>query len=354
MCQIIVKAEGKEFDMEKLNISQGWNSDGYGVTWWENKELNTFKTMDFDRFKAILGTLTDNKAVAHLRNTTRGKTCNDNNHPFDIPSGKMFHNGTIFGIECGTDGGSDTQALAELIEECEYNFIEDITPLLTFIVGDKLNKLVFFEDDGRITYVNKHLGLEEDGIWYSNDYHKKTTTRAEAAKGKTTVYNPDTQQYEPVKKEGKVLITKVTHVTKNHNKGKKMTRVFVYGTLKSGYSNHNAFLKDATFIGKATTVTKWAMIGEGMGFPYVLQRDNEHGHNIIGEVYEVTDQELSHLDMLEGIDTGHYKHSVAYVSYINGKPSENVSIYVKGAVTLSDMKRPYIAEFKKTPSRVAI
>ena len=360
MCQIIVKKEGQKFDMGKLDIAQGWNGDGYGVTWWENKELQTFKTMDYNRFKAILSTLKAHKAVAHLRNTTRGKTCTDNNHPFDVPSGKLFHNGTIYGVECGTQGGSDTQALAEMITECDYRFIEDITPMITHIVGDKLNKLVFFEDDGRITYVNKHLGLEEDGIWYSNDYHKKTMTRAEnAAKtysgGKTQVYNPDTGLFEDI--PSKTDVIKTTPVNKPKQlvkKDKKLTRVFVYGTLKAGHNNHTMFLKDATFIGKATTVTKWAMIGQGMGFPYVLHRDNEGGHKIVGEVYEVTQQELMGLDMLEGIDNGHYKHSVAYVSYINGKPSENVNIYIKGTVTLSDMKRPYIAEFVKAGNRVAI
>lgn len=180
MCQIIVKPVGKKFNMKKLDKAQGWNEDGYGVTWFEDKELKTFKTMDYNRFKAVLSTLKKHKAIAHLRNTTRGTTCEANNHPFDIPSGVMFHNGTISGCSAPTKGGSDTQGLVELIKACEYNYVADITPLLQHIVGDTINRLVFFEEDGEITYVNKELGQEEDGIWYSNDYHERAGTREEA------------------------------------------------------------------------------------------------------------------------------------------------------------------------------
>lgn len=347
MCQIIVKPEGKKFDMRKLDVAQGWNEDGYGVSWWENDELQTFHTMDYNRFKAVLSTLKKHRAVAHLRNTTRGETCLSNNHPFSIPSGVMFHNGTVSSLTC-SGSGSDTQELARLINECEYTYIEDILPLIHQIVGDTINRLVFFEYDGKVTIVNEELGQTEDGIWYSNDYHTKTKTRAEATKSVTYGgsdflvkhrWDKRLQQY--------VLRDEYAEVLPfTQSNAEEKTRVFVYGTLKEGYSNHNFLLKGAKKIGKATSASKWAMIGEGMSFPYLLRRDAAEGHTIKGEVYEVTKAELEALDRLEGVPT-HYKKTFMYVAYEDATiPSENVLVYVKANVTTLDMAKKFISTFE--------
>lgn len=336
MCQIIVKEAGKKFNMKHLNVAQTWNKDGYGVSWWENEKLETFLTMDFNRFKAILTTLKRFKAVAHMRNTTRGDTCLDNNHPFDIPSGKLFHNGTIYGLTCSAEGGSDTQALADLINACSYDYIDSILPFIKHTVGDKLNKLVFFEDNGEVTFVNKHLGMEENGIWYSNNYHTKAKpvyTPYVSVSQATRNYDEETGTY-----------TKGTTIPA---KTLSNTKVFVYGTLKEGYHSHDTFLKFAKKLGSATSVGKWAMIGAGLPFPHLLGRDHVNGLKIIGEVYEVTPIQLESLDRLEGCPT-HYKQEDIYVAYADNKPSENVRVYVKAMVTEMDKAQPYIAEFQST------
>ena len=309
MCQIIVKPSGKKFDMRKLDKAKEWNEDGYGVTWFEDGELQTFKTMSFNRFKAILSTLKEVSAVAHLRNTTRGTNCMDNNHPFDINSGVMFHNGTISGLTACSPGGSDTKALATLINACKYEYIEDIQPLIQEKIGTTINRVVFFEDDGRITVMNEDLGQEEDGIWYSNDYHEKKGSRYVPS---ATVVPPST------------------------------TKVFVYGTLKQGFGN-NILLKDAKYLGKAKSVSKWDMIGENMPFPYLLER-NDEGMQIEGEVYEVDRETSDRLDQLEGIPH-HYRKSYMYVSFSNGMPSTNATTYLKSTVTTHDRSKAYISNF---------
>lgn len=347
MCQIIVKEAGQKFDMKKLDKAQGWNEDGYGVTWFEGKQLQTFKTMDYNRFKAILSTLKKHKAVAHLRNTTRGTTCLDNNHPFPIPSGMMFHNGTISGLTCSTAGGSDTKKLAELLNDCEYNVIDDIAPLLQNIIGDTINRLVFFEDDGEITIINEDLGQYEDGIWYSNDYHTRADKRGAVS---SSTYTSDfLKTHEWDKTQGRYVKRKVIEMKKKDED--RLTKVFVYGTLKEGQGNHKFFLSKAKKVGKATSVAKWAMIGKDMSFPYLLGRDNEDGLKIEGEVYAVTDEELAQLDRLEGVPT-HYKKSYMYVSYMDGKPSENAMVYVKTVPTVADYAQPYISNFTKKAAAV--
>ena len=86
---------------------------------------------------------------------------------------------------------------------------------------------------------------------------------------------------------------------------KKKILVFVYGTLKKGYSNHR-LLTTSKFISKATTVNKYLFQDNG-SFPYVIDNSlsqsqirEELKHNVMGELYEVTEEVLSSLDSLEG------------------------------------------------------
>jgi len=71
--------------------------------------------------------------------------------------------------------------------------------------------------------------------------------------------------------------------------------VFVYGTLKRGYSNH-ALLQGCGYLGVAQTVDKFAMYERGI--PYVSKQENKT--QIIGELYLVDELCLNNLDMLEG------------------------------------------------------
>jgi len=74
-----------------------------------------------------------------------------------------------------------------------------------------------------------------------------------------------------------------------------MHKIFVYGTLMAGCGNHR-LLKDSKFLQGGRTLPHFTMISLG-GFPGVLP----DGKNAIeGEVYEVSDQDLIHLDQLEG------------------------------------------------------
>ena len=203
-------------------------------------------------------------------------------------------------IACSDDScgdASDTRNLASLISMCEFDAISDVLPLVHQITGGYSNKLVFHEPDGKITILNRDLGIEEDGIWYSNTYHIKP------------VYStPD--EY-----------------------------VFVYGTLKSGHRNHG-WLGTSGFEGQGTTCDKWAMI-DGPGFPYLLQ-PNDSGHNIIGEIYEVDAMTLRFLDQLEGAPV-HYHRELIDVE-CDGFIYPCIT-YVKTTVTDEDLEEDFIEEF---------
>lgn len=73
-----------------------------------------------------------------------------------------------------------------------------------------------------------------------------------------------------------------------------MNKIFVYGTLLSGFGNHKRLLEDkSTYLGTAKIRGKMFSMG---GFPGVAEGEE----CINGEVYEVNDEVLKSLDILEG------------------------------------------------------
>jgi len=309
MCWMLVKQAGKQVNFKAMDKAQKHNSDGYGVAWYEDGLVKTYKTFNYNQFKGVVSSLEQHTLVAHLRFATRGAKDYNNIHPFDVPSGVMFHNGTMFGL--GGSKKSDSQELADTISLCDYKFIEDIAPLIKPYIDDRINRLVFFEDNGSITIMNEYLGItsKEDGAWYSNDYHLKDEGWCRAGKC-------------PPKKTTYQMPKKVS----THKTLEKKHKVFVYGTLKRGYGN-SKLLEGATFLGKARTQERWAMIGKGAAFPYLLE-ENEKGFHILGEVYVVSDEELNRLDNLEGYPYHYTKQSIT-VNYSDDLSSEEVIVYTK-------------------------
>lgn len=75
-------------------------------------------------------------------------------------------------------------------------------------------------------------------------------------------------------------------------------RIFVYGTLKKGFHNHYLLEdNDAVFV-RSDTLPFHAMYSAG-GFPVVLPSSYAPWRNVAGEVYDVSEDCISDLDMLE-------------------------------------------------------
>lgn len=72
--------------------------------------------------------------------------------------------------------------------------------------------------------------------------------------------------------------------------------VFVYGSLRRGMGNHR-FLRDSQFVGTTVIEDMFRMISLGV-FPGLIREGDPR--QIVGEVYQVTDQVFSSLDSLEG------------------------------------------------------
>lgn len=84
------------------------------------------------------------------------------------------------------------------------------------------------------------------------------------------------------------------------------TRLFIYGTLKRGCSNHH-YMAGQRFIGPARTTPLYRLVSMG-GYPGMIS--SEPGRCIEGELWEVDDACLKRLDVLEGVEEGEYAYEV--------------------------------------------
>jgi len=75
------------------------------------------------------------------------------------------------------------------------------------------------------------------------------------------------------------------------------TKLFVYGTLKRGFCNHH-YLRDARFLGEATTLTPYPLVAPKKWYPYLIDAPGE-GKRVRGELYEVDAATLKRIDRLE-------------------------------------------------------
>jgi len=83
-----------------------------------------------------------------------------------------------------------------------------------------------------------------------------------------------------------------------------MDKVFVYGSLKEGFYNHDV-LGDSELLGLFTTEPNYTMFDLG-SYPGVMKGGSTA---ILGEVYKITPETLERLDYLEGYP-GYYDRCV--------------------------------------------
>ena len=78
-------------------------------------------------------------------------------------------------------------------------------------------------------------------------------------------------------------------------------RVFVYGSLLPSLPNHDLYLSTSTLLGSTTTATAdYLLVDSRNNFPYALDNVQESTVKLVGMLYEVSDETLARLDMLEG------------------------------------------------------
>jgi gamma-glutamylcyclotransferase (GGCT)/AIG2-like uncharacterized protein YtfP len=95
--------------------------------------------------------------------------------------------------------------------------------------------------------------------------------------------------------------------------------VFVYGTLKRGGALDHVLSGD-TYMGEAFVAGRLFNLG---AFPGLKQGFTLPGDLVLGEVYQVSDETLQRLDIVEGVSHGFYARRpvIAYMSERRDAPS---------------------------------
>lgn len=115
------------------------------------------------------------------------------------------------------------------------------------------------------------------------------------------------------------------------------TRIFVYGTLKSGLSNHGIIERCKRLHDTAFTADSWCLID--VGFPVMLPSTGGMDTAVVqGEVYEVDPDTLKRLDQLESV--GRMYDRVSITVKIAGKPIKAMAyVGIPAAWTEMDERR---------------
>lgn len=121
-------------------------------------------------------------------------------------------------------------------------------------------------------------------------------------------------------------------------------KVFVYGSLKRGLGNH-VLLAGSTFLGLDKVESGFNMVSLG-AFPGVVPANP--GYPVLGEVWEITDEVLSDLDMLEGHPRFYRRVRVptrfgeAWIYVLPPEYDEEQARVIRGVWRMSDEEEKYL------------
>ena len=91
----------------------------------------------------------------------------------------------------------------------------------------------------------------------------------------------------------------------------KTVKIFVYGTLKKGYRNHDRYCGNAICIEPATVNGK--LYDTGWGFP-AMQLSGNPSDIVHGEIITIPEDDLPAVDFLEGVPRLYQRVEVMAVS----------------------------------------
>ena len=305
MCLIIHKPNADTIIPQHiLDNAETINPDGFGIVYTDTNEC--IRTMDYNHAHELV--IAKRPFVAHYRYATRGTIDKATCHPYHVQDLiRLFSNGTV--ADLGDKDTCDTAVVAGYLKSYKQDTWQAMLSMTE-------TRFAITYPDGS---VSRHGSWhEKDGVFYSknNCFHTKKSTIGYHY-GKT--YTPRYKTYddywydEPYDDYG--VNTKnsfntsydmsdtssVYETAPDHDmfSWQDINLVAVYGTLKSGFSNHTV-LGDSSLVGVGKTVSKYAM--QASGIPYVYEHD--HRDQISVEVYELDDDNVRlSLDHLESHPT---------------------------------------------------
>ena len=109
-----------------------------------------------------------------------------------------------------------------------------------------------------------------------------------------------------------------------------MHRIFVFGTLKRGFPNHDAVMTVFQCLGRFRTVEPYPLVVGGKWFSVCLSDEPGEGKQVFGEILEVDDEGLGILDRLEGTYLPNRYHRITIaIESADGGSSLDALAYAK-------------------------
>lgn len=132
-----------------------------------------------------------------------------------------------------------------------------------------------------------------------------------------------------------------------------MHKVFIYGTLKRGFPNHEAGLAGARFLGRARTLEAYPLIVGGRWFsPYLIDEPGQ-GQRVFGELFAVDAAGLALLDRMEGVGRPEgYRRICVAVAGPQGQTALDAWTFVKDRAAITVIHSATMAEYRHDPRYV--
>ena len=124
--------------------------------------------------------------------------------------------------------------------------------------------------------------------------------------------------------------------------------VFVYGTLKKGFPNHDRHMASARLLGTYRTRNRYRLILNGERLSPCMIAGKNAGYRVIGEVYEVDRTGLSRMDRLERINCADgYRRYRIMVDRFGGPHSDALEafVYLKDPHIIDDPRSAALKEY---------
>lgn len=131
-----------------------------------------------------------------------------------------------------------------------------------------------------------------------------------------------------------------------------MHHMFVYGTLKRGFPNHN-LMREARFVGDVRSRVRYALIVAGRWFSPTLVEEPGAGHCVRGELYVIDDDGLAALDELEGthLPLGYDRIGIDVVG-VEGGETLTAWTYAKPRAQIGGIHSEPLEEYRPDPRYV--
>lgn len=287
MCLIVIKDGTESPEPNILENAAYSNSDGLGILWLDNWEIEKVRSEDWE----ILLKNPGRDYIAHFRYATVGEVSIKNCHPFRINEDcYLFQNGTNGNL--GNSKMTDTEHMARILRDIPPKYWRDVLEVtdsryVTVDIGNRSyaihNKSKWKKDKSNNLYSTWFSTYKRKSYYSGADYDAYNSANAGRWTGMWDIDRDDTEE---------------TNDLQNFKLG---DYVAVYGTLKEGGSNER-YLQNAVFRYYGVTSDKYPMIL--MKYPMLLDKPGI-GKHIDVEVYRIWNTQL--IKKLDYIEQGYVR-----------------------------------------------